>query len=116
VKCFCRHAKPLQRILDYDKGPRLVFLGGGRVPTAVQNSGQRRRRDLPVLKSPDALAIPKQLKHARQMAHLGLPTRMKSSVLFLQIRSIDMRIDLRGRDVRVAQHFLNGRKIRPMFE
>ncbi len=37
----------------------------------------------------------------------GLSSRMKSIVNFLQSRLIDVRIDLRRRDTRVAQHLLD---------
>ena len=45
------------------------------------------------------------------MGRTALGPRVSSEVLFLQLGSLNVRIDLRGRDIGMPQHFLNGSQV-----
>ena len=45
------------------------------------------------------------------MGRTALGPRVSSEVLFLQLGSLNVRIDLRGGDIGMPQHFLNGSQV-----
>ena len=47
----------------------------------------------------------------RPMGRTALGPRVSSEVLFLQLGSLNVRIDLRGGDIGMPQHFLNGSQV-----
>ena len=47
----------------------------------------------------------------RRPVGAALGPRVSSEVLFLQLGSLNVRIDLRGGDIGMPQHFLNGSQV-----
>ena len=110
MKGLGSQSMPRERILNDHVRPWLCLVCRWRVATAVQDSREDAGRYSPIFECPNTLPVPQELKNPGKMTHRRSTPGMESAVFFDKKGSVDMRINLGRRNIRVTKHLLDSCK------